>query len=75
VRGGNGGVPAQRQFNGWREPAQPPAVQEGGGRLVQLGGGPLHPLAAGRLRQKEHHRRVAAERPVGEGIDTEHRGA
>ena len=32
-------MPAQRQFNGWREPAQPPAVQEGGGRLIQLGGG------------------------------------
>ena len=71
VRGSKGGVAAQLQFAGRREPSQPPIVQEGGGRLVQLGGGPLHPPAAGGPGQQAHHRRVAAERPVGEGIDTE----
>jgi hypothetical protein len=75
VRGRKGGVPAQRQLDSGREPAQPPIVQERGGRLVQLSGGPPHPLIVGGLRQQAYHRRVAAERLAGEGIDTEQRGA
>jgi hypothetical protein len=58
VRGSKGGVPAQRQFAGRGEPSQPLFVQEGGGGLVQLSGGPPHPLAVGSLRQQAHHRRV-----------------
>lgn len=73
MRGRKGGVSAQRQFDGRREPSQLPIVRERGDRLVQLGGNPSHLLAVGWLRKHAHHRQVAAEQPVGEGIDTEQR--
>ena len=73
VRGSQGGVAAQRHLAGRGEPADAPAraLAHGEGRfgLVVLGGDALHQLVFQPGIQPVDHGRVAAKRPIGEGVD------
>jgi hypothetical protein len=77
VRARQGGVPAQRDLGLGGEPAERQlaatiaGVHEGRLGEVHLGGDRLHPLVVDLAVEQADRRRVAAERPVGEGVDLE----
>ena len=64
---------AQLDLDGRREPAQPEPIALGHQkrrlRQVHLGGDVLHPGRVGRRVEQADGGRVAAEGPIGEGVD------
>ena len=64
---------AEIDLGGRREPAQPVTAalghEEGGFRQIVLGGDRLHDVVGQPFFERAHGRRIAGERPLGEGVD------
>jgi hypothetical protein len=70
---------AEINFRRRRKPTQPVPIalghEEGSFRQVVLGGDCLHDIVGQPFFERAHCRRIAGERPVGEGIDLVQRNA